>query len=135
MFSPVVSAHTGAPATGLFSGLLHPFFGADQLLMIIAVGIYSARSNNPLRFTLPCVFLMALTTGAQFGANAFSVQVLETGVVISLLAAGLLLIPAKANASIWTIITVLFVGGGGGLIHGLEIAPGVAGLTFIIGFG
>ena len=49
MFSPVVSAHTGDPATGLFSGMSHPF-------------------------------------------------------------------------------SVL-----GGLVHGFEIAPGVAGLTFIVG--
>ena len=134
MFSPVVPAHTGDLPTGLLSGLLHPFSGADHLLMIIAVGIYSARSNSPLRFTLPCVFLMALTTGAQFGTNAFSAQVLETGVIVSLLAAGLLLILAKANASIWTIAIVLLVGVVGGLVHGLEIAPGIAGLTFIVGF-
>ena len=77
---------------------------------------------------------MALTTGAQFGTNAFSVQVLETGVVVSLLAAGLLLILAKTNASIWPIVLVLFVAVMSGLAHGLEIAPGGAGLTFIAGF-
>jgi urease accessory protein len=133
MFFPVASAHTGDLPAGLLSGLLHPFSGADHLLMIIAVDIYSARSNNPLRFTLPCVFLMALTTGAQFGTNAFSAQVLEIAVMVSLLAAGLLLMLAKANASIWTIVIVLFVGVMGGLVHGLEIAPGVAGLAFIVG--
>ncbi len=35
MFFPVASAHTGDMATGSLSGLLHPFSGADHLLMII----------------------------------------------------------------------------------------------------
>jgi urease accessory protein len=134
MSSPVASAHTGDLATGLLSGLLHPFSGADHLLMIIAVGIYSARNNNPLRFALPCVFLIALATGAQFGSNAFSADVMDAIIVTSLLAAGLLLMLAEATAPIWIIAIVTFAGVIGGLAHGLEIPPDIAGLTFITGF-
>jgi len=134
MFSPLAVAHTGDLAAGLLSGLLHPFSGTDHLLMIIAVGIYSARSNNPLRFALPCIFLTALATGAQFGTNAFSADVMEAGVTVWLLAVVLLLMIARATASIWTIAIVTFAGVVGGLAHGLGLPPGVAGLAFIAGF-
>jgi urease accessory protein len=133
MFSPVALAHTGNLATGLLPGLLHPFTGTDHLLMIIGVGIYSARSNNPLRFALPCVYLLALATGALFGTNTFSAAAIEVGVAVSLLALGLLLMLAGAAASIWTLGIVTFTGVVSGLAHGLEIPSAVAGAAFIAG--
>lgn len=100
MFSQVALAHTGDLAAGLLTGLLHPLTGIDHLLMIILIAIYTAQTSFRQRFSLPCVLLITLATGALLGANAFSVDAVETGIAISLLGLGLLLMLPRATTSI-----------------------------------
>jgi urease accessory protein len=55
-------AHSGHPeAAGLVAGLLHPLTGADHLLALLAVGIWSAR--QPARPAL--AFMLALAAQAD----------------------------------------------------------------------
>ena len=102
--------------------------------MIISIGIYTAQTSFRQRFSLPCVLLISLATGALLGANAFSVDAVETGIAISLLGLGLLLMLPRATTSIWAMVIVTLAGLMHGLAHGLEIPGGIAGLTFIPGF-
>mgnify|MGYP003354029072 CR=1 FL=1 len=61
------SAHTGHGTHSLFEGLSHPL-GADHLLAMLAVGVWSAGAfRGTARWMGPATFLAALVAGAAAG--------------------------------------------------------------------
>lgn len=84
-------AHTGHGATdGFLHGFLHPLSGADHLLAMLAVGLWSG-------FVLPrrvwmgaLTFMTAMTAGAAVAWAGFSLPLLESWITLSVLAFGLI---------------------------------------------
>ena len=88
------SAHTGHGTHSLMEGLAHPF-GADHLLAMLAVGVWSV-SALPTRqaWQGPATFMLALVLSAALGASGVSVPYLEHAIALSVTLFGAMLILA-----------------------------------------
>ncbi len=82
-------AHTGDhAASGLTSGLAHPFMGADHLLAMVAVGLFAVQSGGINRFLLPLLFVGTMIVGGALGLNGVAVPFVEAGIVGSVILLG-----------------------------------------------
>lgn len=88
-FSGTALAHSGHGSASFFSGFGHPFGGVDHLLAMLAVGLYAARQRGTARRALPAGFVVAMLAGAGLGAAGLALPAVESGIALSLLAAGL----------------------------------------------
>lgn len=102
----VAFAHPGHPghtAEGsLLAGFLHPLTGADHLLAMVAVGVWSALASRSVRDALwaPVAFVALMVMGAMLGAGGVALPMAEPMIAASLLVFGLL-IAARAQLPTW----------------------------------
>ncbi|MFA5951787.1 MAG: HupE/UreJ family protein [Hyphomicrobium sp.] len=131
-------AHTGLPGhehAGLAAGLLHPLNGLDHLLAMVAVGLWSALAAKGVgskMWLAPVAFVTAMLLGAAAGFVGIALPLVETGIALSLVALGLMIIgrvelPAVAGASLIALFAVLH-----GHAHGAEAAGSIA--LYMAGF-
>ena len=88
-------AHTGLDAGlhhGLAAGFLHPLTGADHLVAMLAVGLWSALAARrwPDLLAAPAAFVLMLLGGALLGRAGVHLPAVEPSIAVSLLALGLL---------------------------------------------
>lgn len=86
--------HPGHIAEGsLLVGFLHPLTGADHLLTMVAVGVWSALASYSVRDApwAPATFIALMILDALFGANGVAVSMVEPVIAVLLLALGLLI--------------------------------------------
>ncbi len=128
-------AHTGHEVAGFFQGILHPLSGADHLLVMLAVGLMAAGcSKSRAGIAVPAAFLLAMGAGALLTMTGVSVPYVEQGIVVSVVAAGVLL----ALAVRFTLVTGIAVAAGfalfHGLAHGAELPLAASPAAYIAGF-
>jgi urease accessory protein len=127
--STSANAHTGHGTQSLMEGLAHPF-GADHLLAMLAVGIWSV-SALPVRqaWQGPATFMLALVVSAVLGASGVTVPFLEHAIALSVTLFGAMLILAtKPMPKAFGLGLVAMAAGLHGLAHGAETpATGFAG--------
>lgn len=88
-------AHTGHGTSSLFEGLVHPF-GADHLLAMVAVGVWSLSALPAGKaWWGPATFLLALIVSATLGMLGVTVPYLEHGVSLSVVLFGAMLVLAR----------------------------------------
>lgn len=98
LFSELTFAHAGHDASVSFmSGLLHPFSGADHLLVIILVGFWSAFALKKI-WLGPCVFIFGMCLGVLAGLAGMPMNFFEFGIATSVIAIGLLLMIKNQNS-------------------------------------
>jgi urease accessory protein len=115
------SAHTGHGTQSLTQGLTHPF-GADHLLAMLAVGIWSvgALPANKV-WQGPATFMLALVLSAAAGASGFTVPFLEHAIALSVTLFGLMLIlMAKPMPKAFGLTLIAVAASLHGLAHGAE---------------
>ena len=117
--------HAGPDTVGLLAGLLHPL-GADHLLAMLAVGLWSAVAL-PLQRRLqgPAAFLGAMLAGAVAGRALGAPGLVEPALALSLPAFGLLIALPRLLPAGGGLALVLLAGALHGLAHGAE-APAAA---------
>jgi len=81
-------AHSADGGASLFAGLVHPIFGVDHLLAMVAVGTLAALRGGIGRWGLPVLFVVGLVAGALFGGQLSPLPWLELAIATSLLALG-----------------------------------------------
>ena len=128
-------AHTGHEVAGFFQGILHPLSGADHLLVMLAVGLMAAGcSKSRAGIAVPAAFLLAMGAGALLTMTGVSVPYVEQGIVVSVVAAGVLL----ALAVRFTLVAGIAVAAGfalfHGLAHGAELPLAASPAAYIAGF-
>lgn len=119
LFSTTVLAHPGHSLPNAYAGFAHPFMGWDHLLMMLAVGVWAAKSTGRIRWQLPLTFIAFMALGACLGFSGLNVPGLETAIASSVIAMGVLLLTTfsmskKASISIAAIFALLH-----GMAHGL----------------
>jgi len=108
-------------AAGFAAGFVHPFFGLDHLLAMVAVGWWATQNQRRAVWVLPFVFSMMLMAGLILGITGVRIPIVESGIAGSVMALGLLIafavkLPVWAGAVLISAIALIH-----GLAHGVEL--------------
>ncbi|EEW24943.1 HupE/UreJ family protein [Rhodobacter ferrooxidans] len=95
-------AHTGhGDAFGFAHGLAHPIGGADHLLAMLAVGLWSGFVL-PQRFWLgAAAFMAAMVVGAGLAWSGIGLPLVEGGIVASVLVFGVIMLVSRKGQADW----------------------------------
>lgn len=127
-------AHPGSATEGMAAGFVHPLFGLDHILAMLAVGIFAAQKGGVWRFAVPASFMIAMAFGGMLAIAGVEFPMLETGIAFSVAILGLAIVfadrvPAIAGAALAGVFALFH-----GAAHGAEIAEGASFLPYAIGF-
>ncbi|MGE4127747.1 MAG: HupE/UreJ family protein, partial [Hyphomicrobiaceae bacterium] len=70
-------------------GLSHPVSGLDNILVMVAVGIFAATLGGRALWLVPAAFVAAMVAGGLLGYSGVAVPLVEPAIAISVLAMGL----------------------------------------------
>lgn len=129
-------AHTDAAqmAGGFASGFMHPLSGLDHIVAMVAVGLWGVFLGRPAIWLLPIVFPLVMTIGGMLGVLGIPIPHVETGIALSGLVLGLMVLLA-ARPPLW--IAVVLVGAFAifhGHAHGMELPKAASPLVYSVGF-
>lgn len=128
-------AHSGGEtAAGFISGFTHPFFGLDHIVAMVAVGLWGAFLGNPAVWLLPVIFPMVMAVGGAMGVLGVPIPAIETGIALSGIVLGLLVLLASRPPLWVAAMTVGFFAVFHGHAHGTELPAAASPLTYSIGF-
>jgi urease accessory protein len=136
VFAPAAAlAHPGHDgAGGLVYGFLHPVTGIDHVLAMIAVGVLASQYGGRALWLVPMSFLVAMAAAGAVGMAGIPVQIVETGIGLSVVILGLMLAFQIKPPTLAAIVVVGFFALFHGYAHGSETPNGFAGLLFAAGF-
>ena len=123
-----------AMSAELAAGFLHPLSGPDHIIAMVAVGLWGAFLGPPALWALPILFPMGMAFGGAFGMLGLPLPRVETGIALSGLVLGLMVL-LGARAPLW--IAALLVGSFAifhGYAHGKELPEAVQPLAYSLGF-
>lgn len=129
------AAHPGhGEGSGLAAGLLHPLTGIDHVAAMLAIGLWAAMIGGRAALAIGAALPLGMIAGAALLALGVGLPFVESGILLSLLAAGLAL--GLAFRPGWVFAAVLV--GGFALFHGyahaLGAPLGALWLAYIAGF-
>jgi len=128
-------AHTGHGIAHDFqAGLWHPLLGADHLLVMIGVGLWSGFLGGAERGWLPVTFLAAMAAGAAISFSGITVQGPEIAVGFSVLAIGAILTFGKHAKLGWAAGMAALFACSHGYVHALEAGTDRQALYYTGGF-
>lgn len=134
MAAGTAAAHPGHGAGPALAGFLHPL-GADHLLAMLAVGLWSAAALPPARQLWgPATFLATMLLAAMAGVAGLQWPGLEAGLALSVLMFGLLLAVPRALPVGAGLALVAGAAALHGLAHGTELPPGSGLAAYAGGF-
>jgi urease accessory protein len=127
-------AHTGSGSGGFVGGFLHPVFGPDHVVAMVAVGLWGAFLGPPAIWLLPIVFPLVMAGGGVLGIVGVPLPGVEIGIAISAIVLGLM-VALAARPPLW--VAAVLVGAFAifhGHAHGGELPPGTDAVAFSVGF-
>ncbi|MBO6511257.1 MAG: HupE/UreJ family protein [Roseibium sp.] len=128
-------AHTGSGYGGGFlSGLVHPVLGWDHVAAMVAVGLWGAFLGAPAIWILPVVFPLVMALGAVAGIVGIPLPAVETGIALSAVVLGLMIVFA-VKPPIW--VAAVIVGAFAifhGYAHGTELPATANAFAYAVGF-
>lgn len=127
-------AHTGGQLGGLTSGLMHPVSGLDHVVAMIAVGLWGGILGAPAIWLLPIVFPLVMALGGAAGVVGVPLPGIETGIALSGLVLGLMVLLA-VRPPLW--IAAVLVGVFAvfhGHAHGAELPAAANPFVYAAGF-
>lgn len=128
------SAHPGHQMTYSFStGFVHPFTGLDHLLAMLAVGFAASRMGRR-GFWMPVAFMSWMLVGAGAGVAGFAMPGLETGIALSVLMLGLIMMAARQMPTLLGVGLTAAFAFFHGCAHGSEMPSGAHVASFFAGF-
>lgn len=131
----VALAHAGANHVhGFAAGFTHPLLGVDHLLVMLAVGLWSAQQGGQRIWLWPVAFVLAMLGGSLLGMAGLQLSWLETGIATTVLLLGLLVaatarLPVFAGAAVCAAMAVLH-----GMAHGAELPADTGAAIYGLGF-
>jgi urease accessory protein len=128
-------AHTGEGYGGGFiAGFTHPILGWDHVAAMVAVGLWGAFLGAPAIWILPVVFPLVMALGAAWGIAGIPLPAVETGIALSAVVLGLMVVFA-VRPPIW--VSAIIVGAFSifhGYAHGTELPSTVNAFAYAVGF-
>lgn len=106
-------AHTGhGDASGLVHGALHPLAGADHLLAMLAVGMWSGLVMPRRVWVGALTFMVAMVAGAALSWAGIDIAMVETWIALSVLAFGAMVILSReGQRSAFTTASLVVIAG------------------------
>jgi urease accessory protein len=128
-------AHTGHSLAGGFAGgFLHPLFGLDHVVAMVAVGLWGAFLGAPAIFILPVVFPLVMAFGGVLGILGIPLPGVEIGIAVSAVVLGLMVaLAAKPHLAVAALLVGLFAIFHG-YAHGTELPDGADAVAYSLGF-
>ena len=128
-------AHPGHGLTDSFAaGVAHPLSGLDHIAVMVAVGLWAALKGGRALWAWPAAFVGVMLVGGALGMAHVAVPFVESGILASVVALGLLValavdLPVWTGAAIVAAFALLH-----GHAHGSEVAETVSGAEYMAGF-
>lgn len=135
LLATAVEAHTGQGVIGGFSsGFLHPITGWDHVVAMVAVGLWGAFLGSPAIWVLPVVFPLVMAFGGMLGVMGVPMPFVETGIALSGIVLGLLVL-FGVRLPLWlaSIIVGIFAIFHG-YAHGAELPEAANPFSYAMGF-
>ena len=121
-------------------GLTHPLRGLDHILAMVAVGLWAAQLGGRALWLVPAAFVSLMTLGGALGMTGLPLPLftsnasVETGIMLSILVFGLLIVtavrlPVFAGMALVGLFALFH-----GHSHGTELPAAASGLTYAVGF-
>lgn len=132
--APAGAHEEAGAASGLVSGLLHPLFGLDHVVAMVAVGLWGAFLGVPAIWLLPIVFPAVMAAGGALGVIGVPLAHVETGIALSAIFLGLM-VALAAKPPLW--LAAVLVGLFAlfhGHAHGTELPEAADPLAYALGF-
>lgn len=128
-------AHTETGVTGgLLSGLLHPVYGPDHLIAMVAVGLWGAQLGNPAIWILPITFPMVMAFGGLLGIAGIPIPGIEIGIALSAVLLGIV-VAFSFKPPLWAAAVIVAIFGiFHGHAHGTELPNAANPLAYGVGF-
>jgi urease accessory protein len=121
-------------AGGFVSGFLHPLFGWDHVVAMVAVGLWGAFLGSPAIWLLPVVFPLVMAMGGAAGVAGIPVPAVEAGIAVSALVLGAM-VALAARPPLWAAAVVVGVFAiFHGHAHGTELPQAASPLAYSAGF-
>ena len=128
-------AHTGEGIAGGFaSGFLHPIFGLDHVVAMVAVGLWGAFLGVPAIWLLPIIFPLVMSVGGALGVAEVPLPGVETWIAASAIVLGLC-VAFALKPPLW--VAALIVGAFAifhGHAHGTELPSAASPIAYAVGF-
>ncbi len=135
LFPLVALAHEEVGvAAGFVSGFLHPLFGLDHVVAMVAVGLLGAIMGPPALWLLPVVFPLVMAFGGMLGVIGLPLPGIEIGIALSGIVLGLL-VAFAIRPKVW--FAAILVGAFAifhGHAHGTELPEAASPLAYGVGF-
>ncbi|WP_067216251.1 HupE/UreJ family protein [Marinomonas gallaica] len=128
-------AHPGHEHTSSFlSGLIHPLTGLDHLLAMFAIGLWATSLGGRSLTLVPTMFVTVMLLGAGAAMLGMNVPFIESGILLSVILMGALLLSAKrlplaASITIAGTFAIFH-----GAAHGMEMPLNANGFEYGLGF-
>lgn len=134
LFAGLAQAHTGHGTSGISEGLAHPF-GADHLLAMVAVGIWSVSALPANKaWWGPATFMSSLIISAALGAAGLSLPFLESMISLSVVLFGAMLVLSRQQMPLPLGLGLVALAASlHGLAHGAE-TPETGFAAYAVGF-
>lgn len=132
--TPALAHTTTGVAGGFLSGLFHPIFGWDHVVAMVAVGLWGAVLGRPAIWALPITFPLVMCVGAAMGVAGIPVPFIETGIALSGIVLGLMVLffikpPIPVAAGLVGLFAIFH-----GHAHGAELPSAANPLAYAVGF-
>jgi urease accessory protein len=134
-FAGPAMAHTGVGAVhGFSAGLLHPLFGLDHVLAMVAVGLWAGLVGGKARLAYPLAFVAMMVVAGLWGMSGEALPGVEIGIAVSVIVLGLAIAlkatpPLAAGVAACAIFAIFH-----GHAHGAELPDGAGAFGYAAGF-
>lgn len=135
MVPSLAHAHVGVGETsGFLHGLGHPLSGLDHICAMIAVGLWAAQMGGRSIWAVPLTFVGVMALGGFLGMMGVNLPLVETGIIISVLALGVFVAASVRLPLVASVTLVGLFAAFHGHAHGSEMPAAASGLAYATGF-
>ena len=119
---------------GFGSGFAHSLHGLDHILVMVAVGLWAAQLGGRARWLVPASFVGVMALGGALAMAGLRVPFTEEGILLSVLALGILIAVAARFPLAGSMAIVGIFAFFHGHSHGTEMPANVVGYLYGTGF-
>jgi urease accessory protein len=128
-------AHTGiGGGFGLIDGFVHPIFGLDHLLAMLAVGFWAAHLGARARWQVPAAFVAVMAVSGSLAIQGATIPFMEFGIAASVAVLGLVIVVRRRVAAPLAMGLVGAFAAFHGFAHGAEIPASATPAAYAAGF-